>query len=83
MGNFKTYWRCLNKDAKQQFASDIGTSTGYVNKAVSIGQMFGPALCVLIERFTGGKIGRKDLRPDDWDKIWPELAKNEEVVTKS
>lgn len=30
--------------------------------------------CVPIERATGGAVTRKDLRPDDWQKIWPELA---------
>lgn len=29
--------------------------------------------CVPIERATGGAVTRKDLRPDDWAQIWPEL----------
>ena len=29
--------------------------------------------CVAIERATGGQVTRKDLRPDDWHLIWPEL----------
>lgn len=29
--------------------------------------------CVEIERATGGVVTRKDLRPDDWHRIWPEL----------
>jgi DNA-binding transcriptional regulator YdaS (Cro superfamily) len=33
----------------------------------------GPEYCVLIERATGGAVTRKDLRPDDWHLIWPEL----------
>ena len=28
--------------------------------------------CVAIERATGGKVTRRDLRPDDWHLIWPE-----------
>jgi DNA-binding transcriptional regulator YdaS (Cro superfamily) len=28
----------------------------------------------LIEAATDGEVTRKDLRPDDWQKIWPELA---------
>jgi DNA-binding transcriptional regulator YdaS (Cro superfamily) len=31
--------------------------------------------CVLIEQATDGAVGRKDLRPDDWHLIWPELIK--------
>ena len=30
--------------------------------------------CVPIERATGGAVTRKDLRPDDWQSIWPEAA---------
>lgn len=29
--------------------------------------------CVPIERATAGAVRRWDLRPDDWDLIWPEL----------
>jgi DNA-binding transcriptional regulator YdaS (Cro superfamily) len=30
--------------------------------------------CYAIERATNGAVTRKDLRPDDWQEIWPELA---------
>lgn len=30
--------------------------------------------CVLIEQISDGAVSRKDLRPDDWSDIWPELA---------
>ena len=32
--------------------------------------------CAAIERATNGAVTRKDLRPDDWHEIWPELATN-------
>lgn len=31
--------------------------------------------CLAIERATDGVVTRRDLRPDDWHLIWPELAK--------
>lgn len=31
---------------------------------------------VAIEQATKGKVTRKDLRPDDWFSIWPELNDN-------
>lgn len=38
-------------------------------------------ICSLIEGCTNGIVTRKDLRPDDWYLIWPELIKtNEEKV---
>ena len=27
-----------------------------------------------IEQFTGGEVTRKDMLPDVWQKVWPELA---------
>lgn len=33
--------------------------------------------CTAIERATGGQVTRRDLRPDDWHLIWPELAERE------
>ena len=30
--------------------------------------------CLSIERATEGSVTRRDLRPDDWHLIWPELA---------
>lgn len=32
------------------------------------------ARCVAIERATSGAVTRQDLRPNDWESIWPELA---------
>ena len=32
-----------------------------------------PEYCVAIEVATDGKVTRRDLRPDDWMRIWPEL----------
>lgn len=29
--------------------------------------------CVAIEKVTSGAVTRRDLRPDDWWRIWPEL----------
>ena len=30
--------------------------------------------CAAIERATAGAVTRQDLRPNDWESIWPELA---------
>lgn len=32
-----------------------------------------PERCLAIERATGGKVTRADLRPDDYWLIWPDL----------
>ncbi len=35
-----------------------------------------------IEKATGGACHRRDLRPDDWQIIWPELAQETERVCR-
>ena len=51
---------------------------------VTVGQWLKPAesggrgvaakQCVRIEKLTQGLVTRQDLRPDDWQDIWPELV---------
>ena len=38
--------------------------------------------CYAIEQATNGMVTRKDLRPDDWHLIWPELADKENNSSK-
>lgn len=44
---------------------------GYADRVPS------PENCVSIERATDGAVTRRDLRPDDWHRIWPELVTDE------
>lgn len=39
-----------------------------------------PENCVAIERATDAAVTRRDLRPDDWWLIWPELVTDEHPV---
>ncbi len=59
------------------FALKVGISTIYLSQlaARQNNREPSPELCVVIERESGGAVTRKDLRPDDWHLIWPELAK--------
>ena len=66
------YLNALPPDERDLFAGRCGTSVSYLRKAVSVGQLLGPALCVSIERASGGQVRRADLR-SDWPLIWPEL----------
>lgn len=42
-----------------------------------------PKQCVRIEQLTGGKVTRRELRPDDWQEIWPELVSADQAVAKA
>jgi len=38
------------------------------------GRLPSPENCVGLELASDGRISRRDLRPDDWQRIWPELS---------
>jgi DNA-binding transcriptional regulator YdaS (Cro superfamily) len=67
------YINSLPPGERDLFAGRCGTSENYLRKACSVGQLLGPALCVSIERASGGQVRRADLR-SDWPLIWPELG---------
>lgn len=74
MDKLLQYLNSLSKTARAAFCDACGTSEGYLRKAVSAKQLLAVPTCVRIENETGGRVGRKDLRPDDWEANWPELA---------
>lgn len=55
-------------------AAKCGVVDAYLYQIFTRRKMAGAALCVAIERATGGRISRKHLRPEDWHLIWPEIA---------
>ncbi|ELI8162584.1 TPA: transcriptional regulator [Yersinia enterocolitica] len=79
MEALKTYLNTLSTDQKRLFAAECGTSINYLRKAISVGQVIGPELCVAIEENSNGAVSRQDLNPDNWQKIWPELRNSEDA----
>jgi DNA-binding transcriptional regulator YdaS (Cro superfamily) len=67
------YLNSLSTEEQQAFAAAAETTVGYLRKACSIKQTLGLELCVFIEEASGGKVTRRDLRPEDWQRMWPEL----------
>ncbi len=67
------YFNGLSDRERQDFLNRSGITVGYLRKACSVGQRLNCGYCVAIEKATGGAVSRKDLRPDDWHLIWPEL----------
>jgi DNA-binding transcriptional regulator YdaS (Cro superfamily) len=54
-------------------ASLIGVKQQHVWNWLNRGNAVPPEHCAAIEQATGGKVTRRDLRPEDWARIWPEL----------
>ena len=42
-----------------------------------------PENCVGLDLASDGAVTRRDLRPDDWQLIWPELAPKQAVAKRS
>lgn len=65
-------WRTLNRDGREKFAERCGTTANHLrNIAYGIGgKRCGEALCINIERESGGTVRCETLRPDvDWSYL--------------
>ena len=62
----------LNKAA---FAREIGVSNAMLYQFENGIRPVPPKHCPAIEKATASKVTRQELRPDDWQQIWPELAR--------
>jgi DNA-binding transcriptional regulator YdaS (Cro superfamily) len=71
--NLATYLKKtqLNKAA---FAREIGISSALLYQFEKGIRPVPPRHCPAIEAASDGKVTRKDLRPTDWQLIWPTLA---------
>jgi DNA-binding transcriptional regulator YdaS (Cro superfamily) len=74
MNELRPFLNAMPTGEQVAFARRCGTTIGYLRKALSTGAALGERLCVSIERESSGAVTRRDLRPDDWREIWPELA---------
>lgn len=64
----------LSQDQRSKLAQGCDTTVGHLRN-VSYGlREASPALAMQLERKTKGAVTRRDLRPNDYHLIWPELA---------
>ncbi|MGK5031481.1 transcriptional regulator [Janthinobacterium sp. MDT1-19] len=61
------------RGSQRDLADKIGITPVLISQWANALRPVPPERCVEIERATGGEVSRKDLRPEDWYKIWPEL----------
>ena len=71
----KTYLAAMSTDAREDFSKRCGTTRGHLQNVAYGYRPCSPAIASAIEKATAGEVTRKELRPDDWSAIWPELAK--------
>jgi len=61
------------KTATDDAVTKTGTTRAYLKQIAYGNKRASAEVAVAIERETGSAT-RKDLRPDDWHLVWPELA---------
>lgn len=67
MDILRSFLKTLEPEAREAFAVRCGTTLGYLQKALSIGQPLGHGLCISIERESAGAVRCESLRDDvDW-----------------
>ena len=67
-------WLESERGRSMALAKSIGVPPSFVSNWVSGKKGIPFERCTQIERATAGAVTRKDLRPDDWQEHWPELA---------
>ncbi len=67
-------WVAAERGRCKRLAEHLQVPQSFVSKMVSGEKPVPIAHMAAIEGFTQGAVIRRDLRPDDWHLIWPELA---------
>jgi len=65
---------CALMGGQAALARSLKVTTPAVNQWISGIRPVPIMQCVAIEKITDGAVTRKELRPDDWMDIWPELS---------
>lgn len=72
----KEYLDSLPIGDEQKFAISLGVHKTYLSNLKSTRFPTSPKISVKIEELTQGAVTRRDLRPDDYWEIWPDLARD-------
>lgn len=66
--------KTLSFTDRETLAKQSETSVGHLQNVAYGYRACSPELAVLLERNTGNAVTRQELRPADWQAIWPELT---------
>lgn len=67
-------WADGERGRAAALAMHLGVSQAFMSELVGGVKAIPIKHCQAIHGFTGGDVPLQELRPDDWQKIWPELA---------
>ena len=72
--DLKTYISKSPRGTASGLAKALSISPSYLSQMASGLAPISPERSVAIEQATAGAVSRRELRPDDWRRIWPEMA---------
>lgn len=78
--DLSAYIKTAGHGAQMRLSKDVGAFPSDISSWLSGRRKPPIGKCVAIEQATNGAVTRRDLRPDDWWLIWPELADPERVA---
>ncbi|RCS56792.1 transcriptional regulator [Parvibium lacunae] len=65
------------RGAQAQLAKDLGVSPVLIHQWAMEKRPVPIVRCLQIEQMTSGYVSRQELRPHDWQRIWPELLESQ------
>lgn len=71
--DLKSYLSSLERGESSRLAERLGISISFLSQLSSGKSPISASRCIEIEKETKGLVSRKDMRPNDWAQIWPEL----------
>ena len=66
---------CAIRGNQSYLAKKTGIAPAFINQIARGVRSVPVQSAAAIEEATNGAVTRKEMFPDDWEKIWPELAK--------
>ncbi|WP_213761952.1 YdaS family helix-turn-helix protein [Caballeronia sp. dw_19] len=72
--NLKTYINSGKRGTAKDLAKRLGVSPSYLSQMASGLAPISPERAVRLEEETHGAVARRDTFPDNWRRIWPEIA---------
>lgn len=79
--DLKTYISKERGNASK-LADALKISISYLSQMASGAAPISPSRCVEIEKATGGVVTRRDLKPENWHLIWPELVNKKNPIPR-
>lgn len=72
--DLKSYIKSLpDEEARAAFAADCEATLGHLRNVMYGVRPCAPELAVAIEQKSAGAVTRRDVCPENWRRIWPEL----------